>query len=185
MVFTFNSGDTTTPRDVFNRKLFLVIVVATCGSVIFGYDLAFIGGVFSLPSFIDRFNLADQNASAVQAHMVNSCKFNHPQSLDPGLMYAVVQAGAFFGVMVVYFVNERWGRRFALLWASFIFNIGVILCMACRGNIPVFYVGRIISGLGVGASTFAVPQYLSECAPPAARGGIIGCVCYLYDPPCT
>ncbi|KAJ5162093.1 hypothetical protein N7492_007485 [Penicillium capsulatum] len=128
MVFTFNSGDTSTPPEVFNKKLFLVVLVATCGSIIFGYDLAFIGGVFSLPSFIDRFDLASQNASAVQAHMVNS-----------------FQGGAFFGVMVVYFVNERWGRRFALLWASVIFNVGVILCMACRGSIPVFYVGRIIS----------------------------------------
>ncbi|KAH8426371.1 sugar porter family MFS transporter [Aspergillus melleus] len=158
MVFAFNSGDRSTPPEVFNNKLFLVVVVATCGSIIFGYDLAFIGGVFSLPSFIDRFNLEDQNASAIQAHMVNS-----------------FQVGAFFGVMVVYFVNERWGRRFALLWASFVFNVGVVLCMACQGNIPVFYVGRIASGLGVGASTFVVPQYLSECAPPAARGGIIGC----------
>jgi MFS family permease len=87
-----------------------------------------------------------------------------------------VQAGAFFGVMAVYFVNERFGRRFALLWASVIFNIGVILSMASLGNIPLFYVGRIISGLGVGATTFAVPQYLSECAPASARGGIVGCV---------
>lgn len=48
--------------------------------------------------------------------------------------------------------------------------------MASLGNIPLFYVGRIISGLGVGATTFAVPQYLSECAPACARGGIVGCV---------
>ncbi|KAI9035889.1 uncharacterized protein KD926_002643 [Aspergillus affinis] len=154
MVFTFNSGDRSTPPEVFNKKLFLVVVVATCGSTIFGYDLAFISGVFSLPAFIDRFDLANQNAYAIQAHM----------------------GSAFFGAMVVYFVNERWGRRFALLWASFIFNVGVVLCMACRGNIPVFYVGRIASGLGVGASIFVIPQYLSECAPPTARGGIVGCL---------
>ncbi|KAJ5361156.1 hypothetical protein N7541_002000 [Penicillium brevicompactum] len=158
MRFAFHSNDPSTPREAFNSKLFLVIVVATCGSIIFGYDLAFIGGVFSLPSFITRFDLANQNASALQAHMVN-----------------VFQAGAFFGVMVVYFVNERFGRRFALLWASIIFNIGVVLSMASMGNIPVFLVGRIVSGLGVGATTFAVPQYLSECAPASARGGIVGC----------
>ncbi|CAI7593367.1 unnamed protein product [Penicillium bialowiezense] len=158
MWFAFHTNDRSTPREAFNRKLFLVIVVATCGSIIFGYDLAFIGGVFSLPSFITRFDLANQNASALQAHMVNA-----------------FQAGAFFGVMVVYFVNERFGRRFALLWSSIIFNIGVIISMASMGNIPVFYVGRIVSGLGVGATTFAVPQYLSECAPASARGGIVGC----------
>ncbi|KAJ5693031.1 hypothetical protein N7462_002454 [Penicillium macrosclerotiorum] len=95
--------------------------------------------------------------------MVNSCE-------------PLFQHGAFFGVIIVYIVNERWGRRLVLLWGSFIFIIGVILSMACGGNIPMFYVARIVSGLGVGASTFAVPQYLSECAPPAARGGIVGCV---------
>ncbi|KAJ5387427.1 hypothetical protein N7509_009968 [Penicillium cosmopolitanum] len=146
MGFAFNAGDKITPREVFNSKLFLVILVASCGSIIFGYDLAFIGGGFDLDG---------QDSSAIQAHMVNS-----------------FQGGAFFGVMVAYVVNERFGRRFALLWGSIIFNIGVILCMASLGNIPLFYVGRIISGLGVGATTFAVPQYLSECAPACARGGI-------------
>lgn len=73
MTFAFNAGDQSTPREVFNRKLSLVIVVATCGSIIFGYDLAFIGGVFSLPSFITRFDLTSQNSSALQAHMVNTC----------------------------------------------------------------------------------------------------------------
>lgn len=79
--------------------------------------------------------------------------------------------------MAVAYFNERFGRRFALLWAAIVFNVGVAISMGCHGNIPVFYIGRIISGLGVGASTFAVPQYLSECAPPVARGGIVGCVC--------
>lgn len=74
MGFAFNAGDKTTPREVFNSKLFLVILVASCGSIIFGYDLAFIGGVFSLPSFIDRFDLDGQDSSAIQAHMVNSCR---------------------------------------------------------------------------------------------------------------
>ena len=60
--------------------------------------------------------------------------------------------------------------------AGTIFNIGVVIQMACHGNIPVFYVGRFISGLGVGGTTFIVPQYLSECAPAASRGGIVGCV---------
>lgn len=74
MWFAFHTNDRSTPREAFNKKLFLVIVVATCGSIIFGYDLAFIGGVFSLPSFITRFDLANQNASALQAHMVNACR---------------------------------------------------------------------------------------------------------------
>jgi len=75
MGFAFNvRKDNVTPPEVFNWRLFWVIFVAAAGSVIFGYDLAFIGGVFSLPSFIRRFELRGQDAGAIQAHMVNTCK---------------------------------------------------------------------------------------------------------------
>ncbi|KAL4791206.1 general substrate transporter [Aspergillus venezuelensis] len=158
MGFAFNSKGTTTPPEVFKWKLFWVIVTAVGGSVIFGYDLAFIGGVFSLPSFIERFKLASENSSAIQAHMVNT-----------------FQGGAFFGVMMFYYFNERFGRRVALIAAGCVFNLGVVMQVACHGNIPVFYVGRFVSGLGIGGTTFVIPQYLSECAPAAARGGIVGC----------
>lgn len=87
-----------------------------------------------------------------------------------------VQGGCFFGVMLFYYFNERFGRRFALMAAGCVFNLGVIVQVACHGNIPVFYVGRLISGFGIGGTTFVIPQYLSECAPASARGGIIGCV---------
>ncbi|MBV5323392.1 MFS transporter [bacterium] len=90
-------------------------------------------------------------------------------------LYAV-QGGAFFGVMMLYYFNERFGRRVALIAAGWVFNIGVVMQMACGGNIPVFYIGRFVSGLGIGGTTFVIPQFLSESAPAAARGGIVGCV---------
>jgi MFS family permease len=76
----------------------------------------------------------------------------------------------------MFFFNERYGRRVALIMAGVIFDIGVILQIASNGNVPVFYVGRIVSGLGIGGSSFVVPQYLSENAPAIARGALIGCV---------
>lgn len=76
MGFSFNAKDSSAPREVYNWQLFWVILVAAGGSVIFGYDLAFIGGVFSLESFIRRFELANKDASAIQAHMVNTCKLH-------------------------------------------------------------------------------------------------------------
>ncbi|GJN83287.1 hypothetical protein PLIIFM63780_006835 [Purpureocillium lilacinum] len=156
MGFAFNvRKDNVTPPEVFNWRLFWVIFVAAAGSVIFGYDLAFIGGVFSLPSFIRRFELRGQDAGAIQAHMVNT-----------------FQGGAFFGVMMFYYFNERFGRRVALIAAGWVFNIGVVMQMACGGNIPVFYIGRFVSGLGIGGTTFVIPQFLSESAPAVARGGI-------------
>lgn len=178
MGFTTRKKDA--PAEVVNWKLFWVTFVAAGGSVIFGYDLAFMSGVFSLPSFVRRFELADENASAIQAHMVNTCKF--PRIIMRVIPYPLtdrmlaVQGGAFFGVALFYYFNERFGRRVALFSAGWLFKIGVVIQMVCQGNIPVFYVGRLVSGLGIGGTTFVIPQYLAECAPAHVRGSIIGCV---------
>lgn len=164
MVFKLQKEDKlgpTVPSEVFNWRLACLAIVASGGAVIFGYDLSFISGVFSLKSFLRQFNLDTSSASHLQTNVV-----------------ATFQGGAFFGVILMYYFNERYGRRLALIVAGLIFNIGVILQIASGGHIPTFYVGRIFSGMGVGGSTFAVPQYLSENSPAIARGGLIGAVSF-------
>ncbi|KAM0417124.1 hypothetical protein ACHAPT_012900 [Fusarium lateritium] len=158
MGFSFNAKHKSAPAEVFNRQLFFVIFAGIGGSIIFGYDLAFIGGVLSLDSFIRRFGLTELDAPAIQSHVVNT-----------------FQGGAFFGVMLAYWSNERFSRCRALVISGCIFNAGVIIQMPCHGNIPAFYAGRFVSGRGIGGTTFIIPQYLSECAPTEARGGIVRC----------
>ncbi|VUC30996.1 unnamed protein product [Clonostachys rosea] len=158
MGFRFNATSQSAPKEVYNWKLFCVILIASTGSITFAYNLAFIGGCFSLPSFIARFALNPSTSGAIQANAVS-----------------IFQGGAFFGVILSYWFNETFGRRRSLMVAAALLNIGVVLQMASGGKIGIFYAGRAISGLGIGGISFAVPQYLSECAPPEARGGIIGC----------
>ena len=78
--------------------------------------------------------------------------------------------------MIIYWFNERFGRRLALIGSGMVFNIGTIFQVACNGNVGAFYAGRIIAGLGVGGISFVVPQYLSECSPAVARGAVVGAV---------
>lgn len=127
--------------------------------MIFGYDLSFISGVFSLPSFLRQFHLDQTAATHLQTNVV-----------------ATYQGGAFFGVILMYYFNEKYGRRLTLIIAGLIFNVGVILQIASGGHVPTFYAGRILSGMGVGGSSFAVPQYISENSPAVARGGLLGVV---------
>ena len=42
-----------------------------------------------------------------------------------------------------------------------------------RGLGPI-YGGRIVAGLGIGAASNLTPLYISEIAPPAIRGQLIG-----------
>jgi len=51
-----------------------------------------------------------------------------------------------------------------------VFIIGVIVQIASQTAWPQYAIGRLISGLGVGALSAAVPMYQAETAPPQIRG---------------
>lgn len=41
-------------------------------------------------------------------------------------------------------------------------------------KLPLFIVGRVVAGLGVGLVSTLVPMYQSECAPKWIRGAVVG-----------
>ena len=47
-------------------------------------------------------------------------------------------------------------------------------------SLSVFYVGRVISGLGVGAATVLVPMFSAEMAPKEIRGRLGSCFQLLF-----
>lgn len=59
--------------------------------------------------------------------------------------------------------------------ASAFATVGVIMQSASEGKIACMYVGRGVSGIGVGAASMLTPLYISEMAPRAVRGGLTGC----------
>jgi MFS family permease len=82
------------------------------------------------------------------------------------------QAGAFFGAIGAFFLTERLGRKRTLLTSALIFMVGAILQML--GRLDCLYAGRALTGMGIGVSTAVVPVYVSECAPAAVRGRLVG-----------
>jgi MFS family permease len=65
------------------------------------------------------------------------------------------------------------GRRWGLIASCFVFSIGIALQTAATA-IPLFVVGRVFAGLGVGLVSTLVPMYQSECSPKWVRGAIVG-----------
>ena len=57
--------------------------------------------------------------------------------------------------------------------ACLVFSIGVALQTAATG-IPLFVVGRVWAGFGVGLVSTLVPMYQSECSPKWIRGAVVG-----------
>ncbi|KAI9739099.1 MAG: hypothetical protein M1834_007312 [Cirrosporium novae-zelandiae] len=134
------------------RAYFLVCVCCT-GSFLFAYDTGIVGGILTEEIFQKDWGYSSDDETSVNSNCVS-----------------VLQAGAFFGCFIVWPITSRWGRRLSLALASFVFCIGSIMQVVKSHSMPVFYVGRVISGLGVGAATVLVPIYSAEMAPKNIRG---------------
>ena len=131
-----------------SKTIYWSITVAVAG-FLFGFDTAVISG-------------ADQ-----------------PLQLQWGtsdLVHGVVMSAALWGTVVGALTGnwpcERFGRLRVLV------AIGVLYLVSALGSALAldpfsFAFWRFVGGLGVGASSIAVPAYVSEIAPPAIRGRLV------------
>lgn len=55
---------------------------------------------------------------------------------------------------------------------SLIFCIGAAVQTIDTHSLPVFYVARVVAGLGLGASTVVTPMFNSEMMPKEMRGQV-------------
>lgn len=148
------------PKAVYNYRLLLLALSAAMGSAMYGYDSGFIGGTLSLPSFEKEFGLDKAEGNALA-----SLKSN---------IVSTFQAGAFFGAIMAFWCNEKFGRKKTVLAFAVNFMVGVTLQVAASGKVGLIYAGRAITGISVGTMSMIVPVYNSEWSPPAIRGLTVG-----------
>jgi MFS family permease len=127
-----------------------------------GYDSAFIGGTIALTSFKDEFNWAQYST--------------HEKDLISENIVSCYQAGAFFGAFFAYAAGHYLGRKKGLQVFSAIFILGAGLMLGANGSrgLGLLYGGRTLAGIGVGGASNLTPIYISELAPPAIRGRLVG-----------
>jgi SP family xylose:H+ symportor-like MFS transporter len=131
------------------RIAFWSVTVAVAG-FLFGFDTAVISG-------------ADQ---PLQALWRTSDLFHGTFVMSAALWGTVV------GALSGNWPCERFGRKPVLI------GIGILYLASAIGSALApdpysFSVWRLVGGLGVGVSSIAVPAYISEIAPPAARGRLV------------
>ncbi|KAG9239344.1 putative quinate permease [Amylocarpus encephaloides] len=148
------------PPQIYGWKVFFLSASACFGGMLFGWDVGSIGGVLVMPSFKKAYGLDQLSPGALSTLQSN--------------IVSVLQGGCFFGSLASYWVADRFGRRPALILASCITIVGIIIQTASDGHINALYVGRLVAGLGVGAASMLTPLYVSENAPRAIRGGLTG-----------
>src|SRR5437016_8361527 len=122
---------------------------AALGGLLFGYDTGVISGALI---FIKReFGLT---------------------TVAEEIVVSVVLLGATLGAIVVGKAADLFGRRRVLLVTAAIFGIGALASAVAPW--PAFLIiSRVVLGLAIGLASTNVPVYLSEVAPPHARGWIV------------
>ncbi|XP_048337511.2 probable inositol transporter 2 [Ziziphus jujuba] len=125
---------------------------AGIGGLLFGYDTGVISG--ALLYIRDDFKSVDRK-TVLQESIVS-----------------MAVAGAIIGAAVGGWLNDRYGRRTAILIADFLFFIGAVIMAASTGP-ALLIVGRIFVGLGVGMASMTSPLYISEASPAKIRGALV------------
>ncbi|KAH6671692.1 general substrate transporter [Halenospora varia] len=154
--------DRPTPKCVYNLRVYTCAAVAAFCAVMIGYDSAFIGGTLALTSFKNEFNW--KQYSTAEANLITEN------------IVSLYQAGAFFGALGAYALGHYLGRKKGLQVFSGIFILGAGLMLGANGSrgLGLIYGGRVLAGIGVGGASNLTPIYISELAPPAIRGRLVG-----------
>jgi MFS family permease len=154
--------DRPTPKSVYNWRIYVLALIASCGSNMIGYTSAFIGTTITLPSFENEFGFDKKTDNQVDLISEN--------------IVSLFIAGAFFGAILTYGLGHLIGRKWNLVVASAIFTLGAGLTCGATGStgLGILYAGRVLSGLGTGVASNIIPIYISELAPPAIRGRLVG-----------
>ncbi|MGI8680096.1 MAG: sugar porter family MFS transporter [Jatrophihabitans sp.] len=147
---TSTDADASGPSGGQHRNVTRAAVLTAVGGVLFGYDTGVVGGV--LPNISKDFAL------------------NSP--FDKGLVVAILLAGAAVGALIAGRLADQIGRRRAIFLTSVVFVVGLLLS-SFAPTLWVFWISRFIIGLGVGSTSFVVPVYIGEIAPPERRGGLV------------
>jgi sugar porter (SP) family MFS transporter len=86
-----------------------------------------------------------------------------------GLVSSIYTLGGLLGALLAGPVSTKHGRLFALRATTIFFILGPV-AETFAPSIPILSVGRLLSGVGAGAAIVVGPIYISEIAPPNAKG---------------
>ncbi|THC97528.1 hypothetical protein EYZ11_003008 [Aspergillus tanneri] len=156
------SGDSTQSR--VTPYLIYLVLITTLGPLQFGYHLA----ELNAPQAVLTCERKSIHSSAESlSHSLPRCIPMNPSQF--GLVSSIYTLGGFLGALLAGPVSTKHGRLFALRATTIFFILGPI-AETLASSISMLGFGRFLSGVGSGAAIVVGPIYVSEIAPPSARG---------------
>ncbi|TWD97502.1 major inositol transporter-like SP family MFS transporter [Neobacillus bataviensis] len=135
----------------YKSKLQTIMISATFGGLLFGYDTGVVNGALPFMAKRDQLNLTP---------------------VTEGLVTSSLLLGAAFGSLLCGQLADRFGRRKMILNLSFLFLLAT-LGTTFAPNISFMVVSRFLLGLAVGGASAMVPAFLAEMAPAENRGRMV------------
>ena len=90
-----------------------------------------------------------------------------------GVAMGTALYGTVVGALCGGWPTDRLGRRPTLFWIGVLYFVSAVWS-GLATDVWTLSLARFIGGIGVGVSTVAAPLYISEIAPPGARGRLAG-----------
>ncbi|KAG5986683.1 hypothetical protein E4U54_005296 [Claviceps lovelessii] len=160
----------------------LLILVSTLGPLQFGYHLAelnapqsvitchktsILNAVRSAAWFSKAVTRSDQGKHATHHGFFQECiPMTEAAFATVSSMFTV---GGLVGALAAGPLASGKGRLSAMAYTSLLFGIGAAT-ETLSNTVLILCLGRLLTGIGAGASTVIVPLYISEISPPAERG---------------
>lgn len=131
-----------------NSYIFLIVLIATLGGFLFGFDSGVING--TVEGLQTAFN---------------------SDSVGTGFSVASMLLGSAIGAFFAGRMSDKFGRRNMLVLAAICFIISA-WGSGIANSTSVFVFFRILGGLAVGGASVMAPAYISEVSPANKRGAL-------------
>ncbi|OBT96002.1 hypothetical protein VE01_06759 [Pseudogymnoascus verrucosus] len=142
-----------------NRAIVFLVVWPAFGC--YAYNLAVMGGLLTLNSFIETFPLLNT--------ITTTGAEQHYNSQILGTVMGLYNIGGIFGSLLCIYFGDRLGRRRVIAIAASVAMIGAILMATAFGTAQLI-VARLVLGLGTGGYLATVPVWQSELSRASDRG---------------
>lgn len=130
-------------------------------------QLAFIGGLGLLFDGMD--------GSLVSYVMPIIKPLWHMDGVQAGLIGSSLLIGIFIGSIAAGVLGDRIGRRQVMMYALALYAAATIFA-AFSPNWEIFFILRVIAGIGIGAESAIIPTFIAEFIPKYRRGFFVGAV---------
>ena len=130
------------------RRVLPAVLVATLGAFSFGYHLGIVNPALE--------HLARDLGIAANVQIM-------------GAVVSTVLVGATFGSLFAGKLADVFGRKASLSAVAVPLVVGSVMC-SFAPNVAMMLLGRLLCGLGIGASSNLVPMYIAEISPEKVRG---------------